>query len=369
MVGFRTRVRRDSPARVRAEDTPVQLLRTLRLHRIPVVLGGSALALVLGAAGSPAKPASGGHAEEVRGVIVSTHTDGSDWASPGMRSTLGDIKDVGADWVCIHPYAWIRGDGTVVFRPMDPDDPPAEVARPIAEAHALGLKMCIKPHLGYWGSPFRWRGDISFDTDEAWNRFFTTYRAWVANLAAATRDADGFVVGTELDSTLTHEAEWRRVIAAVRAATPAALSYGANWTHYRQVPFWDALDAIGIQAYFPLTDSPDPDSVRVAAAWSRLMGELHDYAESQNRKIVFTELGYNRAYDAPNRPWAYRVDGAGAERVQALCLGAALRAVEREPDVVGVFLWKWFPNPHPVGRNFQLATPALKRVIAAAWAE
>ena len=343
-----------------------------RVRRALASGGGLAVTLVILitlAAPGPARSGTADRPEQVRGVIVSTHTDGSDWASPEMGSTLSDIKSLGADWVCIHPYAWIRGDGTVSFRPIDPADPPEELARPIAEAHAQGLKICIKPHLGYWGSPFRWRGDISFTTDEAWKRFFTDYERWVVKLAEATRNADGFVVGTELDSTLTHEAEWREIIAAVRAVTPVALSYGANWTHYRRVPFWDALDAIGIQAYFPLTDVVHPDSVQVAAGWARLMNDLHGYAESQNRKIVFTELGYNRAYDAPNRPWAYRVDGEDAERMQALCLGAALRAVENEPDVVGVFLWKWFPNPHPVGRNFQLATPNLKRVIARAWSE
>ncbi len=35
--------------------------------------------------------------------------------------------------------------------------------------------------------------------------------------------------------------------------------------------------------------------------------------------------------------------------------------------VVGAFLWKWFPNPHPVGRNFQLATPRLRKAIADVW--
>ena len=56
-----------------------------------------------------------------------------------------------------------------------------------------------------------------------------------------------------------------------------------------------------------------------------------------------------------------------AEELQENLLRVALRAVEAEPAVVGVFLWKWFPNPHPVGRNFQLATPRLKRAIADVW--
>ena len=53
--------------------------------------------------------------------------------------------------------------------------------------------------------------------------------------------------------------------------------------------------------------------------------------------------------------------------MQETCLRLALAAVEREPYVAGAFLWKWFPNPRPVGRNFQLATPRLKRAIADIW--
>jgi hypothetical protein len=53
---------------------------------------------------------------------------------------------------------------------------------------------------------------------------------------------------------VAREKEWRRVIAAVRGVTSARLTYAANFDAYQRVAFWDALDAIGIQAYFPLTD-------------------------------------------------------------------------------------------------------------------
>ena len=46
----------------------------------------------------------------------------------------------------------------------------------------------------------------------------------------------------------------------------------------------------------------------------------------------------------------------------------ALAAIESEPAVLGVFLWKWFLPPRTVGRNFQLATPEIKRVIRERWA-
>lgn len=315
------------------------------------------------------RPVQGSTEPKVRGVIISTHTDGSDWGSPAMPGTMEEIRDLGANWISIHPYAWIRGDGEVRFQPLDPGNPPRYLTDPIREAHALGLKILIKPHLGYWGSPFSWRGAIGWpESDTAsWQRFFTSYREWVSNLAETCRGADGFVVGTELDRSLSHDAAWREVIAAVRARTGAALTYGANWTDYRDVTFWDALDVVGIQAYFPLADGPDPDRKTLEAGWRSIMAGLRVYAKEQNRRIVFTELGYSQSHLAPVEPWSYHSDGAEAEPTQARCMDAALRAVEREPSVAGVFLWKWFPNPRPVGRNFQLATPGIKDVIADCW--
>lgn len=310
--------------------------------------------------------ASDSDKDRVRGITISTHGGGRDWGSDAIVPTLRDIRAVGANWVSTHPYARIDADGTVRFRPFDPDDPPAHLVRPIREAHAQGLSICIKPHLAYWGSPFSWRGEITFQTDEQWRRFWQDYRRWILALAHASRDADAFVVGTELDQTLHFEAEWRALIAEVRQITDAPLTYAANWTDYHRVPFWDALDVIGIQAYFPLTKQPTADRAELQRGWQRRMAELRLYAELHDRNIVFTELGYNQSFKAPLEPWAYEVD-AGAEAVQQACLQTALEAIDAETRIVGALLWKWFPHPRPVGRNFQLATPEIKRIIAAQW--
>jgi hypothetical protein len=303
----------------------------------------------------------------IRGISISTHTDGREWGWDVMAPTIRSIREVGADWVSTHPYAGIRADGTVRFRELDPSAPPALLVRPIEEAHRAGLKILIKPHLAYWGSPFGWRGEIEFETEEEWDRFFDTYERWIVAVARACRDADGFAVGTELDRTLHHEDRWRRIIAKVREVTDVPLTYAANWTDYRRVPFWDALDVIGIQAYFPLTEDEAPGDDVLRAGWKSLMGELREYATRHYRKVVFTELGYNRSLQAAVRPWDPRVDGPEAEAFQARCLRIALRAIEDEPVVVGSFLWKWFPDPYPVGRNFQVATPRLKQVISDVW--
>ena len=126
----------------------------------------------------------------------------------------------------------------------------------------------IKPHLAYWGSPFGWRGEIEFDSDEEWQRFFGTYESWITHVAQLCRNADAFVVGTELDRTVQQERRWRQIIEAVREKIEAPLTYSASWNRYEEVPFWDALDVIGIQAYFPLVDHERlPSQRELDEAW------------------------------------------------------------------------------------------------------
>ena len=306
--------------------------------------------------------------QELRGVTVSTHRGGDEWASDAIVPTFSAIEKLGANWVAIHPYGRISADGSVRFSPLTAQAA-SQVRRPIREAHQLGLKILVKPHLAYWRSPFSWRGEIEFESEEAWTRFWGDYESWILALASVAAEADAFSVGTELDRTLGQEQRWRHLIGRVREIYDGPLTYAANWSDYQRVPFWDALDTVGVQAYFPLTESPDPSESELRQGWSRIMKELHAFSLSQNRYVVFTELGYNRSLAAAQRPWDSHTDGNEAVPLQEACTKIALEAVEREQRVVGAFLWKWFTEPRPVGRDFQLASPGMRKVIANAWAD
>ena len=306
-------------------------------------------------------------AAPVKGVTISTHRGGRDWASDDMVTALKEIKAIGANWVAIHPYGRVGADGSVQTRYDPTASPPPYVTRPIREAKATGLKILIKPHLAYWGSPFSWRGEIAFETEAEWERFWSDYESFIVELASWSRNADAFVIGTELRGTLTQEERWRHLIGRLREVTDAPLTYAANWDDFRDVTFWDALDVIGIQAYFPLTDGTDLSEAAMRRGWERWMGELAAFSLREGKPLVFTELGYNQAYHAPVRPWDYRTDDDGAKTTQELCMRVALESIEKEPAVLGVFLWKWFLPPRRVGRNFQLATPGVERVIRDRW--
>jgi hypothetical protein len=317
-------------------------------------------------------PVPGREAERrdaVRGMTVSCHSWGWEWGTDEMVGTMTQLKQLGVNWIAIHPYAGIRADGSVVMRESWYEDP-TWVLRPIAEAHRLGLKIMIKPHIAYWGSPFSWRGEIAFEEQDEWERFFTTYRQWIIRMAELCAEADAFVVGTELGKTVHFETRWRSIIADVRHRTEAPLTYSANWDSYEKVPFWDALDVIGIQGYFPLvTHDRVPSAEELETSWRNLLRRLERYGRSKQRPLVLAELGYNRSPLAAQRPWEYRQGrGAEAEEVQRRCLTAALRALDSSDAVVGAFLWKWFPGESARG-NFLMSTPAMRGVIGTHWAE
>ncbi|MBC8011222.1 MAG: hypothetical protein H7067_14135 [Burkholderiales bacterium] len=323
----------------------------------------------------PAGVARGGGASAeppIRGVVISCQTWGHEWGSDAMLTALDEVKALGANWVQIHPYGRIDRAGNVSFGRMPRDgSTPEWLSRPIREAHARGLKIAIVPHVAGWGAGWNWRGDIVFDDPGEWTRFFASYQTWITTMARMCRDADGFSVGSELDRTIAgHEAEWRGIIRTVRAETTAALTYGANWPDYRAVPFWDALDAIGISAYFPLVEhGRAPIAGELDAAWKRLHGELADYARAQNRRVVFMELGYDASMEAAREPWVSGPRGAGAdaEAVQTLCLDRALAAANADPNLAGLFLWKWFPG-EARRADFRVQSPPMRAVLGERWA-
>lgn len=307
------------------------------------------------------------HDGRVLGMTVSCPTWGWEWGSDAMVDALRDLAGLGVNWVAIHPYASIRADGSVQWRSIDPDDPPQWLERPIREAHALGIKILIKPHIAYWGSPWSWRGAIDLDAAQA-ERFFADYTAWIEQMAAASTGADAFAVGTELDKLLGHEDAWRDVIRRVRARYEGPITYAANWTDYDRVPFWDALDAIGVQAYFPLVRRADgvPSDAELDRGWDAVLAGLRRTAVRVDKPVVFTELGYNRSSKAAVEPWKYDRGGQDAEAIQEACLRSAFRAMDREPVVVGAFLWKWFPSKRPPN-DFNKSTARMRATIRESW--
>ncbi|MEP7077821.1 MAG: hypothetical protein ABI795_02240 [Chthoniobacterales bacterium] len=304
----------------------------------------------------------------LKGMTISCQTWGVEWQAPEMAKTLDELKSLGVNSIAIHPYAQIRDDGHVSFRVIDDN---RHITVPLDWARERGLSVMLIPHIAYWGSRFSWRGEIDFRTKEEWDRFFDDYTVWIVQMAriAQAHHVAVFCVGLEFTHAQKFEDRWRAIIAAVREVYGGKVTYGANWNEYAEVKFWDALDYIGVLAYFPLTKSANPSAEAIRAGWETRLGELEQFSRAHGgKRFLFTEIGYNCSARAAAEPFAFKMGGAHADEIQARCIDVALRLPPSHPFLAGMYWWKWFPElPNREEEDFCVQTPVIKALIARRW--
>ncbi len=139
---------------------------------------------------------------------------------------------------------------------------------------------------------------------------------------------------------------------------------------YREVTFWDDLDYIGIQAYFPLSKEEYPSEYLLNRGWDTVFEEIESFAEEQDKKVIFTEIGYDVSNKAASEPWvSQRSSEEQARRLQETCLKIALSRTAGSEYLSGIFLWKWFPETQKFHHyeDYNLQTPEIKDLIRSMW--
>lgn len=176
-----------------------------------------------------------------------------------------------------------------------------------------------------------------------------------------------------------HERYWRELIGAVRAMYDGPLTYGANFDQFARVAFWDALDVLSVNAYFPLSlygSTRDERRSYMADRWQQIGAELTATADLP---LMMLELGWTRSAGATVRPYSYDhvevLETSGSdeltcvhwnsqpadagERVDAMrALGDAVEA-GAFPRLRGFTLWKMTTNPeHRAIEPFAVVLPS-----------
>ena len=302
----------------------------------------------------------------LRGMTVSCPRAGQIWGSPSMDRTLVELADLGVQWVSIHPYAGVRRDGSIRFQPAADT---GYLQRAVDKAKARNIQLFWKPHLAYWGS-FQWRGAIEFGDDTAaWRRFFDQYQAFIVDQARFA-DANGvplLAVGLEYEATMAHEAEWRRIIAEVRQVYRGRITYAANWDRLEQVPFWDALDWIAVQAYFPLSEDDYPSRDALRRGWQEPLRRLEAVATRYGKPVLLAEIGYDTSAEAARQPWLSQTHDTIENRdLRLRLMEVALETLEGKDFIAGMFWWKWIPDQRS-HRDFAMQPPEVRQVLRRAW--
>src|SRR5262249_5010892 len=155
-----------------------------------------------------------------------------------------------------NPTWYQAGPGEDAMRPSDQTASDDSLRHIIRRARAIGLKVMLKPHV-----------DLPGDLDRATirprhtGRWFAAYVVFAQHYAriATAEKVDEFVVGTELAGVSGDRPGWSGVVRAVRGLFAGPVVYAANYDEYRRVAFWDLLDLIGVDAYWPVADQPTTD--------------------------------------------------------------------------------------------------------------
>ncbi len=199
--------------------------------------------------------------------------------------------------------------------------------------------MLLKPHLDSQSG--EWRAFINPPDAATW---FTNYADIGGQQGALV-----LCIGAELVSMSTNAAydgRWRSLIAGVRQRFTGGLTYSANWgdsgfnEEYPHIPFWDALNYLGISACFQLADDNSPT---VASMNARLQGYMQNriipFQQRWNKPVLFTEVGYRSTDYAAEQPWNNSAPNGLNTQQQADCYEAFFESWANVPWFAGAEFW------------------------------
>ncbi|WP_341814350.1 MULTISPECIES: glycoside hydrolase TIM-barrel-like domain-containing protein [unclassified Wolbachia] len=192
--------------------------------------------------------------------------------------------------------------------------------RYIEELHSRGYKVMLYPMPLLDTKNKEWRerlsgtpGDISDFFKNQYNKFIEHY----ASIAKQTK-VEGFIIGSEfveLTKIRDEKGNYPAVAELVKLAKQIKLdlgkevtvTYAADWSEYHSYDGWynmdelwssQYIDVVGIDAYFPLTDGPEPpfgySAEDVMGGWSSGVGYdyFYDYSKSEPEKVKYNDSRY-----------------------------------------------------------------------------
>ncbi len=279
----------------------------------------------------------------------------TDLGSANFQQSLQNLKSTGANSVSfILPYYQSSQTSSDIQSGYNtPTD--ASLASAIDYAHSLGMQVMLKPHLEcYCG---QWRAYINASDRTTW---FANYSAMLNHIGgiAQAHNAEEIAIGTELitmasgDINPDNTTQWRTMITSLRGVYSGKLTYSANWgasgfnLETTQIKFWDALDQIGISAYYNLSSSTNAVS-DIASQWDNWNNNyIKPLNTTYGKPIVFTEIGYKSAAGARFEPWAYWNSNGYDGTEQANLYAALFSYWNNFSYMQGVQLWFWDTDPN-----------------------
>lgn len=265
------------------------------------------------------------------------------------------LKEIHANYAAVMPFAFLENTNhpALVYNQQRQwfGETIEGVRQQVKLLHKNGIEVMLKPQIWVWHGEFT--GLIKMESEENWLLLEKTYSNFILDFAKVAEEENVgiFCIGTELESFIEHRPQyWQGLIAEVKNIYHGKLTYAANWDEYKRVPFWEALDYVGIDAYFPISESKTSTIGQALEGWKQWNSELKSFSEEKNKKILFTEYGYRSVDFAGKNPWISNREMTSVNvSAQANLLHGLYQSVWEENWFAGGFLWKWFSDHKQAG--------------------
>lgn len=266
------------------------------------------------------------------------------------NNPLTEIAAHKANWVSLVPFAFMSlGETHLGYEKSWQwwGETQAGLRKSTRLAKQEGLQVMLKPQVYVPGS---WIGNVDFETESEWIKWEKGYRSYIMSMVnLAIEEQIGMIcIGTEISHSIEkREVFWRTLISEIRDVYTGKLVYSANWDSYKDVSVWDALDYVGISAYFPLSETSTPSQRELLKKWRPIIRKLELYSSRVGKPILFTEFGYLSVDGCADKAWELEkaVHNLSLnEQAQANAIDALFMAHWNQEYWAGGFLWKWFPN-------------------------
>jgi hypothetical protein len=295
----------------------------------------------------PEAEASYGNAVFQKGLSYSA------WSSDALSSSDSDeslrlLSETNTEWIALC-FSWFQSRTTSHDIHLGSSSPTTEsIKHAVTTAHNLGLKVMLKPMVeALEREEIRaypvWRGEIQ--PSEEW---FESYSSFI-NFFAEFAEQNGvelFCVGCEYTATTGQTDQWKNMIQGVRQHYSGPITYAADWTNFNDIKWWDSIDYVGIDAYFPLAlYNSEPAFEELKTVWTNHADEIEEWLSTVNKPVIFTEIGYRSGDGTSNAPANYWTDMTVDLQEQRDCYEAAFQALWNRSWFYGFYWWTWTHKP------------------------
>ncbi len=265
------------------------------------------------------------------------------------------VKAINANYAAIMPFGFIKDlEHPEIIHNTDRQwfgETREGAKQYILELKKQHIKIMIKPQIWVWRGEFT--GYIKMTTEENWKLLEESYSNFILEYAdlAEEVNAEIFCIGTELEKFIEHRSEyWHNLIKEIKKIYKGKLTYASNWDEFKRTPFWNDLDYIGVDAYFPVSKEKAPTVAECIEGWKTHKEVIKSISVKHNKPILFTEFGYRSMDYTGKEPWQ------SDHKIKSLNLKAQTNATQalfetfwKEDWFAGGFIWKWFHKHEQVG--------------------